>query len=143
MVADLAWSLLGVLIGGAITFWASRRYYMKASKDLENSTDELKLVITILADYMYRGGVLKEPPELDERGHLKWKTLVEQLRGIYSDESTGRLHESSQEDLGADPEGNTSRASQEPQEPTENRERADRLEASARPWWRRWFGGEG
>lgn len=103
-MADLSWSLLGVLIGGAITLWASRRYYMKASEDLERNTDDLKGLITILADYLYLEGVLTERPDKDEQGYLKQKAVREQLGTLSLTASLGDVQESEREEPGPDPE---------------------------------------
>ncbi len=113
-MADLIELALAVIIGGTITVLASRRYYMKASEDLrehyqqasgdlERNTDALKRLITIHALYMHREGLLKEPPELDDRGHLKLDS-IDRLGTLSLTASLGDVQESEREEPGPDPE---------------------------------------
>ena len=66
---EIALSLFGVLIGAAITWWAAKHYYEKASKDLAAEAEELKKLNTL----MLRGLESAEMAKFsrDEEGNIK------------------------------------------------------------------------
>lgn len=52
-------TILSVLIGGLITAYFSRRYYVKASEDLKQETDSLKQLTRMLMLMMHDAGLIE------------------------------------------------------------------------------------
>ncbi len=71
-LADVIWSFfwtfLSVLLGGTITYRVSKRYYIKASRDLEDKVERLEELIRILGIYLERGGATGGKLEYDPDG---------------------------------------------------------------------------
>ena len=73
MWATFLSSLAGIVAGGGITFFVSRYYFRRASNQLEEEASQLRELVTVLALYMQKDGLLKDV-ELDEYGNLKGYT---------------------------------------------------------------------
>jgi hypothetical protein len=61
--------LLGVLLGGAITWYFSRRYYIKASKELQKEASDLLSLSKITLRALEDAGLCKL--NRDENGKIK------------------------------------------------------------------------
>ncbi len=60
-------TVLSVLVGGLITAYFSRRYYVKASEDLKQETDHLKRYNIMLLRLLDQAGLI--PVKWDEQGN--------------------------------------------------------------------------
>ncbi len=110
-------SIVGVLVGGIITWLVARAYYEKASGDLDRAAEDLRQETKRV-----RGRLLDLFAALDEAGliEVEWKESGDDIRGVVIRREIG---------LFATP----LRAEQEP----------DRSAGRGpeKPWWKRVFGG--
>lgn len=61
-------TLFGVAVGGVITFFVSRYYYVRASKELEREAEVIKHYVNALIAYLAEAGLIK--PRRDKAGNL-------------------------------------------------------------------------
>lgn len=66
---EIALALFGVLLGAAITWWAAKHYYEKASKDLTAEAKELKKLNTLMLRGLESAGLAEF--SRDEEGNIK------------------------------------------------------------------------
>lgn len=52
-------SIIGVMIGGFITYIVARSYYVKASKELSDAASELENLITVIGRGLENAGIFK------------------------------------------------------------------------------------
>jgi hypothetical protein len=76
---------VGVVAGGFVNWLFSRR----GSKELRGETRRLRQIVTLLALYMQKDGLLRDV-ELDEHGNLKGFAQTVKLTGVPSEEVVGR-----------------------------------------------------
>lgn len=69
-VAAVISTALGVFLGGLITLGVAWWFHRRASSHLEDKVDRLERLITLVALYLQKDGVL-EDVELDDEGKLK------------------------------------------------------------------------
>jgi hypothetical protein len=56
-VENLISTFVGTLVGGAVTLWVSRHYYMKAGRDLESAAAALRRLTTLIIRGMEEAGL--------------------------------------------------------------------------------------
>jgi hypothetical protein len=88
-VADIFLAFLSILFGGAITFLASRYYYLKASEDLRGETEGLRRYNKMLMHFLDDAGVIDVEWDPDTGEPMR----VVYLSGVSSGvgEATGTL----------------------------------------------------
>ncbi len=63
-----AQTAIGVIVGGAITWYVARLYYVKASRDLTAESDRLRNLVIILARALESEGIIEL--HRNERGEI-------------------------------------------------------------------------
>lgn len=63
-------SFLGIFIGGMITFFVSRYYSLKATKELQEETRKLRKLIGDIGIFLQNTGLNKDTFRFDEEGNI-------------------------------------------------------------------------
>jgi hypothetical protein len=124
-VTSVLLSVSGVLIGGAITWFFAKRYYEKASRDLDRAAEDLRGETKRV-----RGRLVDLFAALDEAGliEVEWKESGDDIKGVVIRREFFT-------------QANVSRAEGERRRAESRHDTPGPQEAAQRPWWRRVFGG--
>jgi len=67
---EMIFALVGIVVGGLITWWAARYYYEKASRDLAAEANELKRLNTLILQGLESAGLGVEYSR-DDEGNIR------------------------------------------------------------------------
>lgn len=85
-MTEFLYAASGVVVGGVITLAVSAYFFQRSSKELQREAVRLRQLVTVLALYLQKDGLVKDV-ELDEEGNLKgWRQVIELPFEDYSGE---------------------------------------------------------